>query len=177
MSTLLQLVALTVRIGAIFLFVWSLSAAATYLPMSMLENNTYKGVYRYFWWVVIAIPFVIAFIMWKLPFTIARIVLPSSKEGTPLKDLPIDQIQVSALTVIGVAIMAIEIPDLIAWATYYLKADSAALTNTVNLAENLSATVATIVAFAIGLWLSVGGKGIIAIIKRLRLAGQSRNEP
>lgn len=174
MSTLLQLVALTVRIGAIFLFVWGLSAAATYLPMSMLENNTYKGVYRYFWWAVIATPFVIALIMWILPFTIARVVLPSAKEGTPLKELPIDQIQISALTVIGVAIMAIEIPDLIAWAAYYLKADSAALTNTVNLAENLGGIIATIVAIATGLWLAVGGKGIIAILNRLRMAGQSR---
>lgn len=162
-----KLVGLGIRIAAIFLLLHGLGFISRTLP-SYLEISADDQRSLIAFWLVAILPFLIAFVLWKFPSTIAGRLLPPSTTGTPVSNITIEHAQSAALTVVGVGILAIRLPDLIFWVVYLIQLSNQDSTAEPVPADTMALIITTVVEIILGLWLTLGAQGLIGMLQRIR---------
>ena len=168
MGTMIQFVAIGVRIAAIFIFLWGLMTFGSALYWTLKQSNSGNP----FTWIIALFPFILAAILWLYPLSIAKGIVPKSETGPALKDISKNEIMVGGLTLMGIGILAVRIPDLFYWLIY--------LVNVHHYSEfpvkmffpesSLEGLITSAVEIGFGIWLVLGGAGILKVINRIRFA-------
>lgn len=168
MPALQQLIAIAVRIAAAFLFVSAVSILAGNISLLSFGGLKSTGWWTIFWWALLFAPLGIAVLLWFFPLFISRFLYIASDSGLTVRDAALEQTQTAALTVIGIAILALHVPDLISWATFYLRMGGIPSREPAYAASFLAKGIGHITVIVFGIWLTLGASGIIEIVNRVR---------
>lgn len=169
MDSLIKLLAVGVRVAAIFLFTNGLYLTFTTFWFQFANHSSEA------WYMLLLgiIPLVISLLLWKYPLSIARFISPTETGGLAIKDLSRDESVASIMSVVGIALIAIAIPGLVEWTVYGIAVHQnhdvsfAKLFFTSNLFPGLLKAITQIL---IGFWLVVGNEKLAKWINRVRFA-------
>ncbi len=165
-----QIVGLAVRLFAIFLLIYTVRYLSDYIHVLMGESyfkgNTTPLI------ILTLIPFIIVVLLWFFPLKVATRLIPKIENTEPAVQLGNNEIEHIALSLLGVWVLASAIPDIFYWTTFAYMIKSSGMVLGVLRPENVGNIVATISEIIIGIWLIVGSKGIVGIVRRLRYAGR-----
>lgn len=160
-------VAVAIRVFAIFVVIYTLRFGANLLPF-LGSGEAVRATWTFFAFFAVP-PLAAAVIFWLFPLTLARAILPKVMVAESKTNWKIDDIQEVALSVLGVWVLATALPDVFQWIVY------SHLMNKYQLGElspeNVGKIWATAVELTIGFWLVFGAKGISGIIRMARTAG------
>lgn len=166
--TPLQLVTLAIRLVALIWTVVAISNAHQWLPYlgdAELGNAASRFAF------VAALQLSTCVVLLMFPATIAAMLLPSLKSvKAPQPAFPIEWQTVGVICV-GLWLLTRAIPDAFYWVTYYFVARGSGLDDFTSDPQHIAGIAATVVEIALGLWLTIGGKGIAATLLGLRSAG------
>lgn len=117
----------------------------------------------------IGIPLAVALILWLVPLTIARKLLPVTKAAPKERRPTLAEYQAVAFSVLGMWMLAEHLPAVFSWIGYalYLNANPSASLTEYEYGK-LAATVGGIV---IGFWLLFGARGFVGLLRNARSAG------
>lgn len=166
-----QMVGVAVRLFAVFLVAYTLRYATSLIAFAMVEppdyiNSTFILLFGFS-------PILIAIILWRFPLTVASKLIPKVTTGEkPKSPLSGPEIQVVAFSVLGLWLLASAIPDILYWIAYVyrIKSVSISFRNVELTPQNIGGMVSASAEFILGLWLLLGSKSIVGIVRRLRHA-------
>ncbi len=164
-----ELTAIGLRIFAIVLFLYTLRqfvGVASYLGNASDEFPTASG---YYLSATILVPFIVAVLVWLFPLSLAKSIVPNM-EHQPLVALSQSELYIAAITLLGIYVLSYAVPDFIFWLTRFYIASTMRKEGIEfeRGSEPTSHFVSTIVELAIGVWLVLGSKGILRVIKKTR---------
>ena len=163
-----QIVALGIKLFAVFLLIYGIRSVAYLLPLSYFNDMSGWS------WVMIGVfSFAfccIALVLWFFPLIISRKLLPADdvKEGETIAS--IKDIDVIAFSIVGLLVLATAVPDIFYWILMWSVLLSGSLMEGVP-ANYMINTVVTVFELIIGFWLLLGARGLRGFIRRLRYAG------
>lgn len=163
-----QIVGIAIRLFAIFLVIYTLRHASSFLPY-LVDSQSIK-VDLSFVLLVTVVPILVAAFLWLLPLTIARNIIPGMGAKEPSSTLSNSEIAAVAFPILGLWVLTTAIPDTFYWATFTYMVKNAGLGKPELSPENVGNIVATIVELLIGFWLLLGSRGIASMLNRLRYA-------
>lgn len=162
-----HLVAVAIRVFAIFVVVYTLRFGANLVPL-IGDSEPVRASWTFFAFFAVP-PLLAAALLWLFPLSLARALLPKVTATETKTAWGIDDVQVVALSVLGVWVLATALPDVFHWIVYGY------LMNKYQLGElspeNMGNVWATAIELVIGFWLVFGAKGISGIISIARTAG------
>jgi hypothetical protein len=164
-----QIVGLAIRLFAVFLFIYILRYAGSLLPY-LDDSSSYK-ISGIFIILTALFPILGAALLWFFPITIAKKLIPDIKYKEPTKTIKSGEIELVALSILGIWVLTSAIPDVVRWATFVYIVKNSEMGSTKIPPDNIAYIIATIVELVIGFWLLFGSKGIIGVIRRMRYAG------
>lgn len=107
--------------------------------------------------------------LWFFPLAVARKLLPKATLDQPTP-LPVEEVQRAGFCLLGLWVLTESVPDLIYYAVGF--AVSTSPSALMSFEKNTYANVAhTIVEFVIGVWLLLGARGLLGVLRRARTAG------
>ena len=164
-----QIVGLGVRLFAIFLALYTLRQAPGLMAFAKMSPPDYATL-----WVVAVLTIIfllVAILLWCLPLTVARKLIPKVERKKKAGALSISEIQVMAYSVVGLWVLTTAISDAVHWTVFVYRVKSMDAGYVQLSPQNIGDIVATVVELVIGFWLLFGAKGLIGIIRRARQAG------
>jgi len=163
-----QIVALAVKLFAVFLLIYGLGQLASIIPLSYYDNISVGA------WITIAglglfFAGIILF-LWFFPLFISRKLLPSDevKEGESIAS--VKDIDVIAFSILGLWVLASAVPDMVYWILMWMTVLSKSSGDAM-LTEQVINTTVTVLEIIIGVWLLVGARGLRGLLRRMRYAG------
>ena len=164
-----QIVGLAVRLSAIFLGLYTLRYASSWLPyISAPPPNDISLVFAS---AIILPPILAAVLMWFFPLALANKLIPDIKTKDAPVPLDPGSIEVVAFSVMGLWVLTTAIPDIFHWATYVYQVKNKHFGYFELTSENIGNIVSTVVELVIGFWLLFGARGLLGVIRRARHAG------
>lgn len=169
-----QLVAIGIRVAALFLALYGVS--------NLLRNGVVlfgdpkiSAFYAVTLLSFSVAPVVLAIILWRFPLTITRKILPATQAGNPVSQLPIEALQVAVMLVAGTIILAIALPGIAYWIVYLgeVYASGKGML-TLRLYEVWPPVIETLFEVLFGFWLVLGPRAIISIFRKIRYAGAKK---
>jgi hypothetical protein len=160
-------VAVAIRLFAIFVVIYTLRYGASLLPF-VGSSEAARATWTFFAFFAIP-PLLTAAILWLFPLSLARALLPKGTATETKTAWSIADVQIVALSVLGVWVLATALPDVFHWVVYghlMTKYQLGELSP-----ENMGNIWATAIELVIGFWLVFGAKGISGIISIARTAG------
>jgi hypothetical protein len=109
-------------------------------------------------------------LLWLWPASLAARLLPSAFSGQPRPSSSPRQWQTIGVVCIGLWTLAAALPETVRWLILWRAAANADLSNAFGPGQQ-AGVGSTVARIAIGLWLTLGGKGISAALFRVRTAG------
>jgi len=165
-----QIVALAIRVFAVFLLVYGLRSLSTFVPIGYINDMASEA---WIWIAVFAIVlFGIVWLLWFFPLSIARKLLPRTTQKSTEVAVSAQEIETIAFTVLGLWVLSTGVPDIIYWITYWLTIANASVDPDISL-DRLGYTLATVMEIIIGVWLMFGAKGLRGLLHRMRYAGSN----
>ena len=164
--TIQQVVALFVRIFAIYVLLTTLRYVGTFFPYA--GGTGPKGISVAFLLFLAAFPLLAAYLLWRFPYTVATKIIPAPMQGESAPTLQAVELQTIAYSTVGLFALAWEVPNIFYWSIYIhrtLRTGSEVLDLT---PQNIGEIVATGVGVVIGAWLLLGSKGLVGFVRRLR---------
>lgn len=167
--TPLQLATLGVRLVGL---IWAVVAISNSYPWIAYVADARPGEINTPWFVLLAaLQLLTCAALLLFPATIATMLLPSLRSTkAPAPSQPFEW-QTLGIVCVGLWVLSRAVPDAFYWATYYFAAGRSGLDDFASDPQHLAGIVATIVEVTVGLWLTLGGKGIAAILLAVRTAG------
>ena len=166
--TPLQLVTLAIRLVALIWAVLVISNAHQWIPY-LGDDELGNAASRFAF--VAALQLLVCVALFVLPATIATMLLPSLKSAkAPEPTYPVEWQTVGVICV-GLWVLTRAIPSAFYWATYYFVSRGSGLDEFASDPQHIAGIVTTVVEIALGLWLTIGGKGVAAALLRIRSAG------
>ncbi len=162
-----QLVAVAIRVFAIFIVIYTIRYGASLLPI--IESSDPVSASRAFFGFSVVPPLLAAAILWLFPLSLARGLLPKVSAFEPNGALGAGDIQVVALAVLGVWVLGSAIPDVFYWVIFIYFTNKSGIGPLTP--ERMGNVAATIVELGVGFGLLFGARGISGIIKLARTAG------
>jgi hypothetical protein len=118
---------------------------------------------------VSAVLVLVAVGLWFFPLAVARKLLPKATLDQPT-NLPVEDVQRAGFCLLGLWVLTESIPDLIYYAVAF--AVSTSPSSLMSFEKNTYANVAhSIVEFVIGVWLLLGARGLLGVLRWARTAG------
>ena len=105
------------------------------------------------------------------PATIATMLLPSLRSTKAAVPTHAVEWQTLAVIAVGLWILTRAVPDAFYWVAYYLAAHRAGVEYDTSDPQYIAGVVSTIVEVGLGLWLTIGGKGLATVLFKLRTSG------
>jgi hypothetical protein len=172
---LVETTALAIRLLSIYLLFISLSNLISYIArITTLDPYTHYGqsdAYAAgFAFLVLIIAALICFIF---PIKIATWLLPRETNPSPVLNGELETIQLAAFTIIGVAIIAFGLPDLISNVILVYVRQNFENQDLSSLYWSYGQIFITLIKISIGSYLTFGASGLVGIIKKLRMAGSN----
>lgn len=162
-----QLVALAVRMFAIFIAVWVMRHGFVVVPMLAGPDATRTDLLAVF--LTVSVPLVVAVLLWVFPARVAGHLLP--RTSTPARPEPwtAAELQAAAFSVLGMWILARAVADLGYWIVYLLLLPGSGAYRSSGLSPaDLGGLVSTALELVIGVWLLLGARGLAGVIRRFR---------
>ncbi len=165
-----QIVAIAVRLFAIFLVVYAFRHASSMLP---LTNYPPPQNISYIFIASATLPLLLAaLLLWIFPLTIAAKLLPRSRRTESAGALSATEIQAVAFSILGLWVLTTAVPDIFYWITYVYVMKNGGVDNSA-FSPNLSGRIgATVVELVIGIWLLFGARGLTGLLRLARTAGR-----
>jgi len=116
----------------------------------------------------------IVVLMIAFPLTVAGKIVPGELGGGSISSESKESIQRAILSVAGIIILAIRLPDLAYWFVYIMMLNNQEGFDGTLGPDIIAPLVTTFIEIAIALWLILGAKGIIGEIRKLRTAGTDK---
>lgn len=161
-----QIVALGVRLFSIWLVLYLFGHAPGL--WTFVEHGK-SGGGAGFVVAVCAVLVLAAVALWIFPLAVARKLMPKATLDQPTP-LPVEQVQRAGFCLLGLWVLTEAIPDLIYYATAF--AVSTSPSALMSFDKNTYANVAhTIVEFLLGVWLLLGARGLVGLLRWARTAG------
>jgi len=113
----------------------------------------------------------IVFLMIAFPLTVAGKIVPGDIDDGSISNESKESVQGVILSVAGVIILAIRLPDLVYWIIYIMMINEQGSTDGSLGPDVIAPLITTFVEIAIALWLVFGARGIIGAIRTIRSAG------
>lgn len=164
-----QLVGLGVRLFAVFIVVYTLRYATSLIGFAMMDPPDYIA--ASFILLIGFSPVLIAILLWRFPLTVASKLIPKIKTSEKPRPLGEMELQVVAFSILGLWVLASAIPHIFYWITYVYRIKNVGFGNIELTPQNIGGIVSTVVELVLGVWLLLGAKGLVGIIRRLRHAG------
>jgi len=160
-----QLVALGIRIAAIVYLVFVIRGAADYifafgqhLSFNAVPNASIFG---------ICLLVLVGVVLWMFPMMAAKNLLPKDGDEKLEWKLSLEDIEVTAIVLLGLTTLVLAIPDLIYWSTFYYF--TKAQTNYMDFSPyQISGMTIACIELLFGLWLLLRAKKIRDFIFRFR---------
>lgn len=166
-----EIVAIAVRLFAIFLFVY----AVRMVPgMVVLIRQEVESIDFIFGLVFLASHLLVALLLWVFALAIARTLLPGGKPGKAPARLALGDIQAVAFSVMGLWVLASAVPDIFYWGSFLYQTNVSGWGYRELSPENTGNIVSTLVELAIGLWLLFGARGLAGLVKMARGTGAGK---
>ena len=164
----LDVVAVALRVLAVFLVVMVLRFAGAIVQV--LDSGS-AGVIALYVLLTVVPPLGAATLIWFFPLTLATKFLPVASDA--IEPLPSDpgRLQEVAFSVLGLWVLATAVSDATYWGTYLIFVSQMEVQMPMLPPDQKASFVATIAELLLGLWLLLGGRGIIGAIARFRQAG------
>lgn len=170
-------IAVAARMFAIYLAIVALRTAIGLVAMPGAFEEV--GLALLSWSAAVVAPLLVAALLWVFPLTIARKLLPVMREAKP--PLTTDgQALAIGLTLIGVYLLANAVADAAYWFTHFLALREYAVRMHLEIEwgpDKVGAIVTTGVELALGVGLTLGGRGLASVLRRLRYAGSRLGAP
>ena len=163
-----QIVALAVKLFAVFLFIYSFRMVSFIVPINYIEDISASA------WVIagslVVIFICIVLLLWFFPLLIARKLMPSDeiKEGEAIAS--IKDLDVIAFSILGLWLLATAVPDMIYWILTWSVILSKELGDAM-VTDQVISTIVTGFELIMGFWLLLGAKGLRGLLRRMRYAG------
>jgi hypothetical protein len=107
--------------------------------------------------------------LWFFPLAVARQLLPKATLDQPTS-LPVEEVQRAGFCLLGLWVLTESVPDLIYYAVAF--AFSTRSSTLMSFEPNTYANVAhSVVEFIIGVWLLLGARGLLGVLRWARTAG------
>lgn len=164
-----QIVGIAARLFSVFLFVYTFRYASTFLPY--LSDTATIKLNKTFILLMMLFPFAASILLWMFPLTIARKLLPKVKPDQPKESLQLQDIEIVASTILGLWVLSDAIPETFKWVTVLYATTHIEHTHFFSTPYEMGAIVAAVMELIIGLWLTLGSKGVFGFVRRLRYAG------
>jgi hypothetical protein len=168
-----QWVALGVRIAGIILGLLSFSLFAKFLVYYDYEL-TRKNPEYLLYVVTMGLLFCLTVLMIIFPSTVAGRIIPEKINEASIVNESVSHIQASILSVAGVIILAIRLPDLMFWIVYVVQLNKLERIQGPTDPDIAAPIVTTFIEIAIALWLTFGSRGVVGMIRRFREAGLNK---
>lgn len=164
--SLTQIVAVIVRLFAVGLVVYLIRVLA--LEVAYLREYGFRAFLLY-GSIGLLIPGLLAFFLWKFPLLVAsRLVKP---DGTDVgsEDLSLSNAYTVGLVVVGICLLFWTISDAVYWLVFYLESSALETYNpAADLVEAKASTIATVVEFAMALFLIFGSRQLSSFFLKIR---------
>jgi hypothetical protein len=121
-------------------------------------------IYYLMWFAMIAF----SLLMVKFPMTISRILVTRSEADSPLIEENGEAIQIAGFTILGVYILTWAIPDFIHNAMYLWQIKKYAPNDQSSYSATIINELVTVVEIFLALYLTIGAKGLVNSIRKLR---------
>jgi hypothetical protein len=164
-----QIVGIAVRLFAIFLLIYTVRYLSDYIHVLMGESYFKGNITPLI--ILTILPFIVVILLWFFPLKVAAKLIPKINSAEQPVNLGNNEIEHIALSILGIWVLASAIPDVFYWSIFIYMIKSSGMVVGALRPENVGNIVAIIIEIIIGIWLLVGSKGIIGIIRRLRYAG------
>jgi hypothetical protein len=107
--------------------------------------------------------------LWFFPLAVARKLLPKATLDQPTP-LPVEEVQRAGFCLLGLWVLTESVPDLVYYGVAFAasKSPSALMSFEKNTYANVAHSIAE---FVIGVWLLLGARGLLAVLRRVRTAG------
>jgi hypothetical protein len=158
--TILIAATVIVRIFALLIFIYLLGQIPSAYTYTFLSG----GDYAFVPWLTTIPFFLISFVFWFFPMTIAKILLPSYLHELVLGKFNPNSIEQASITIIGLWLIVWSIPDGFNNMFAYLLYES----GSPDRIDALGFLITTLIEFGLGLFLVIKSEGIYKILQRLR---------
>jgi len=163
-----QIVALAVKLFAVFLLIYGLGSIGSIIPISYLDTIPASA------WMTVAVLAIffmgIVLLLWFFPLLVTRKLMPSDeiKQGESIAS--IKDIDVIAFSVLGLWVLTSAVPDMVYWILMWMTILSKT-TGDAMLTEQVISTIVTVLELIMGVWLLMGARGLRGVIRKMRVAG------
>jgi len=166
---LVQIVGLVVRVFAVFLVVNNLFYAARVIDYAMSKPDHYIAMALNL--VLAFVPTFVAIFLWFFPLAVATKLIPDVGNASVQAPMGAEELEVVAYSVVGLWVLTAALPDALYWAVLYYraKADPAMSPNLPP--ASIAAMLLTGGKLVLGIWLMLGSRGLVGLIRRIRYAG------
>lgn len=173
----IELLSTGIRLLGIYIFLYAIRTGVyQYQAVLQFRSNSQDdmAVYTYVALIQVSLLFIASFLMFKFPVSLAKWLLPKTKENEVILDGSAKDIEISIFAVIGVYILSWAIPDLFhngLWWWYSTHSEIRGLWETGRGIEYKMDQVVTVLEIAIGLYLCLRAQGLSNLLRKLREAG------
>ena len=166
----IEALGISVRVLGIFLLVTLLrDMPLTMMATSQFNNDFLDTNYPMIIYVVLSFIFLICtLIMIKFPISISKLLLPKTEISSSELNNDLDTLQITAITILGIYILSSAIPDLTNNILSLINLKEYMPHDEVGITFAWHSLITTFLEILIGIYCTLGAKGIINIIHRCR---------
>ncbi len=164
-----EIVGLAVRLFALYIAISTLGNIGNLLAFSKM--GAIKEISLSFLIPSISVPLVVAGLLWLVPLTVARKLLPKTTEKPKESPAAPAEYQVIAFSVLGMWVLAQYVPTV-----FYWLGDGFHLSGNPNeslFLKDYGRIYSTAGGILIGLWLLFGARGLVGLVRYARTAGKN----
>ena len=173
----IELLATGIRLLGIYTFIYAVRTGIfQYQTVMQFRSNLQDDmeVFTYISLIQVGILFVASLFMFKFPVSLAKWVLPKTKDNEVIFSGTAKDIEVSIFVVIGIYILSWAIPDFFnngIWWWYSAHSGISGMRNQEITNEHIINEIVTVLEIAIGLYLCLRAQGLSNLLRKLRQAG------
>lgn len=173
----IELLSTGIRLLGIYVFIYAIRTGIyQYQAVLQFRSNSQDdmAIYTYVALIQVGLLFFASLLMFKFPVSLAKWLLPKSKENEVALDGSAKDIEVSIFAVIGVYILSWAIPDLFhngLWWWYSTHSEISGMWKHGGPNEYKINQIVTVLEIAIGLYLCLRAQGLSNLLRKLREAG------
>ena len=161
-----DIVALSLRLSSIFLFLSVLSKAATTLP-NWARAGEVPVVATL---VMIVLPLLVSIIFWKYAYSLAKAFVPTMPTKSIEIKWSLSDVETTAFTVLGLYVLTSAIPNAFYLLSFVIEASALSASKTEP--GFVPRYIHTAVELFIGFWLVSGARGLHSFLRKVRNAGE-----
>lgn len=173
----IELLSTGIRLLGIYVFIYAIRTGIyQYQAVLQFRSNSQDdmAVYTYVALIQVSLLIIASVLMFKFPVSLAKWILPKTKENEVSLDGSAKDIEVSIFAAIGVYILSWAIPDLFhngLWWWYSTQSEISSMWEQGGPNEYKINQIVTVLEIAIGLYLCLRAQGLSNMLRRLREAG------